>query len=83
MRNTSNIKTSIEFKGLAGYFLGEGSTWTAISFAASILVGGYDLFKKGVNNLFRLQFDMNTLMTVAIIGAAAIGKWWELPLLLH
>lgn len=61
----------------AGYFLGEGSILSAVIFAASILIGGYDLFKKGIKNLFRLQFDMNTLMTVAIIGAAAIGKWGE------
>ncbi|WP_127507788.1 heavy metal translocating P-type ATPase [Paenibacillus humicus] len=60
-----------------GYFLGEGSILSAVIFAASILIGGYDLFKKGLKNLFRLQFDMNTLMTVAIIGAAAIGKWGE------
>ncbi|MUG73303.1 heavy metal translocating P-type ATPase [Paenibacillus validus] len=60
-----------------GYFLGEGSILSAVIFAASILIGGYDLFKKGLKNLFRLLFDMNTLMTVAIIGAAAIGKWGE------
>lgn len=56
---------------------GEGSTLSVIGFGASILIGGYSLFIKGFKNLLRLQFDMNTLMTVAIIGAAAIGEWGE------
>lgn len=66
---------------IAGYFLGkqygEESVLSAVTYMVSILIGGYELFKKGIKNLFRLQFDMNTLMTVAIIGAAAIGEWGE------
>ncbi|MBP1932754.1 Cd2+/Zn2+-exporting ATPase [Ammoniphilus resinae] len=57
--------------------LGEDSFFTTILYAASILIGGYRLFKAGLQNLIRLQFDMKTLMTVAIIGAAAIGEWSE------
>lgn len=62
---------------LLGRQLGEEHLVTAIVYAASILIGGYDLFIKGIKNLVRLQFDMNTLMTVAILGAAAIGEWGE------
>ncbi|MFX3637373.1 MAG: heavy metal translocating P-type ATPase [Candidatus Pristimantibacillus sp.] len=64
-----------------GYLLseqyGEESVLSIASYVASIIIGGYELFKKGIKNLFRLRFDMNTLMTVAIIGAAAIGEWGE------
>ncbi|WP_047980492.1 heavy metal translocating P-type ATPase [Ornithinibacillus contaminans] len=46
-------------------------------FIAAILIGGYDLFKVGIANITKLQFDMKTLMTIAIIGAAIIGEWAE------
>jgi Zn2+/Cd2+-exporting ATPase len=56
---------------------GEGSIQAILAFLGAILVGGYSLFKFGLKNLIRWQFDMKTLMTIAIIGAAIIGEWSE------
>lgn len=56
---------------------GEHNLITTILFAASIVIGGFSLFKVGFQNLLRLEFDMKTLMTIAIIGAAIIGEWAE------
>lgn len=56
---------------------GEDSTQTILSFLIAIVIGGYSLFKSGLQNLFRFEFDMRTLMTIAIIGAAFIGEWSE------
>ena len=56
---------------------GDGHIAQTVGYAISILVGGYRLFIKGFKNLSRLKFDMNTLMTIAIIGAACIGEWGE------
>lgn len=57
--------------------LGEQNMFSIVTYVLSILIGGYTLFLKGLRNLVRLQFDMNTLMTIAILGASAIGQWSE------
>lgn len=56
---------------------GEEHIISIIGYAASIVVGGYSLFVTGLKNLVKLHFDMHTLMTVAIIGAAFLGEWGE------
>ncbi|WP_243298437.1 heavy metal translocating P-type ATPase [Bacillus litorisediminis] len=56
---------------------GEDNLVTSILFASAIVIGGFSLFKVGFKNLIHLDFDMKTLMTVAIIGASIIGEWAE------
>lgn len=56
---------------------GENSPLTISTFLIAIFIGGYDLFKVGLKNLIKFEFDMKTLMTIAIIGAAIIGEWME------
>jgi Zn2+/Cd2+-exporting ATPase len=62
---------------LSGYLNGEESMTSILAYAASIIIGGHRLFSTGLKNLIRLQFDMRTLMTIAVIGAAIIGEWGE------
>jgi Zn2+/Cd2+-exporting ATPase len=44
---------------------------------ASALVGGWNFFPKGVRSARAFALDMNFLMTIAILGALAIGEWTE------
>lgn len=56
---------------------GEGNVISNINYFVAIVIGGSTIFITGFKNLLKLSFDMKTLMTVAIIGAAIIGEWQE------
>ena len=62
---------------LLTFYYGAGHVIPTVGYAVTILVGGYALFLQGFKNLAGLTFDMKTLMTVAIFGAAIIGEWGE------
>ncbi|MGO3859429.1 MAG: heavy metal translocating P-type ATPase [Neisseriaceae bacterium] len=51
--------------------------WVTLGYAATMLIGGLSLFRQGLQNLSKFIFDINTLITVAILGAAIIGEWLE------
>uniref|UniRef100_UPI00403F569C heavy metal translocating P-type ATPase n=1 Tax=Candidatus Enterococcus willemsii TaxID=1857215 RepID=UPI00403F569C len=63
--------------GISMYLQGEDSLLTIGLFLLAILIGGYNLFLEGLKNLLKFEFTMETLMTIAIIGAALIGEWSE------
>ncbi|WP_019121368.1 heavy metal translocating P-type ATPase [Brevibacillus massiliensis] len=46
----------------------------------AMAISGYTTFIKGVKNLFRFQFTIDTLMTIALVGAVGIGEWKEATL---
>lgn len=46
-------------------------------FIIAAAISGYQTFIQGVKNLFRLKFNIDTLMTIALIGAFSIGEWKE------
>ena len=56
---------------------GEDALLTEGLFILAITIGGFSLFKEGFSDLLKLNFSMESLMTIAIIGAAIIGEWTE------
>ena len=47
-------------------------------YALAMITGGYYVARKGINGaLINRELDINFLMTIAAIGAAAIGEWEE------
>jgi Cd2+/Zn2+-exporting ATPase len=51
--------------------------WMIAGYATAIMVGGWATFRQGIRNLAVFRFEMNVLMTVAVIGAVLIGEWLE------
>lgn len=49
-------------------------------FLLATVISGYTTFIRGLKNLFKLTFNIDTLMTIALIGAIAIGEWKEATL---
>ena len=57
---------------------GGAPQWAIIACsAAAILLAGLGTIKKGLLCLVRLIFNMSTLMSVAVVGAAVLGAWPE------
>ncbi|WP_226666548.1 heavy metal translocating P-type ATPase [Metabacillus litoralis] len=46
-------------------------------FLAATVLSGFQTFIKGLKNLVKLKFNIETLMTIALIGALSIGEWKE------
>ncbi len=73
--------------GLALLALGTGTAWVAtplrpltgpdLLFLAAAAVGGWNFFPAALRAARTLSLDMNFLMTVAIVGAVAIGEHLE------
>lgn len=47
------------------------------AFVIAIITGGWFILPKALRALNQRSLDMNVLMSVAVIGAAAIGQWSE------
>ena len=48
-----------------------------LAYLVSMILGGWHVLPKAVAALVSRRPDMNLLMTVAVLGAAAIGQWLE------
>jgi Zn2+/Cd2+-exporting ATPase len=64
--------------GAAGEWLGAPAPVSTVLFAAAIVIGGYDVARAAWTGVRTTRsLDMNVLMTLAAIGAMAIGQWLE------
>ncbi|QWG19298.1 heavy metal translocating P-type ATPase [Bradyrhizobium sediminis] len=63
---------------LLGTHAGQAMPWPEIAaYSAAIVCGGRFVIVKAWYSAKSLRPDMNLLMTVAVIGAIAIGEWFE------
>jgi Cd2+/Zn2+-exporting ATPase len=63
---------------LAGGGAGHVPSPTAVAlYATAIVAGGWFIVPKALHAARALRADMNLLMTLAVVGALAIGEWFE------
>jgi Cd2+/Zn2+-exporting ATPase len=65
---------------LLHFFAPDGMAWHIAGMAVAaiaISLSGLAVFRKGLSSLLRGQLNINALMSVAVIGAFAIGQWPE------
>ncbi len=63
--------------GLALHAFGAPAVSSTVMYALAILSGGTITWRRAFVSLKARMLDMNALMTIAVIGAAAIGQWQE------
>ncbi|BDG60057.1 cadmium transporter [Caldinitratiruptor microaerophilus] len=75
------VRTLVSGAALAAAFVAARAGAAAAVFVplyvAAMVIGGWGNARKAYHALPRLDFNMSVLMTVAVIGAAAIGEWEE------
>lgn len=81
MVNWELLRTVIAAGALAAAYVVERAGGSATIFIPLYLIamiaGGWGNARKAWYSLPRLDFNMSVLMTIAVIGAAAIGEWEE------
>lgn len=83
--------TELIFSVVAGVLLLLGwlLTWTSVTlwlpwgcYFLAYILGGYFAFREAIESVLAGRFEIDFLMLVASIGAAALGEWFEGALLL-
>ncbi|OXS54927.1 heavy metal translocating P-type ATPase [Cohnella sp. CIP 111063] len=75
--NSVVLSGALLLLGFLGSF-SDVSDWIITSlYALSIVIGGYKPARSAYYAIKSRSLDMNVLMTAAVIGAAAIGEWFE------
>lgn len=80
LKRNWTLVISVILIAIAFYFratVGENDIITKSLFISAIVIGGFSLFTEGIKDLLKLNFSMEVLMTIAIIGASIIGEWAE------
>jgi len=65
---------------MSGFVIEQASAprlWSALPFLGAMVLAGYPVARAGWYGVKAHRADMNVLMTVAAVGAVAIGRWDE------
>lgn len=74
---TTIVGTALSIIGFVLSFTALPNWLSNAFYGATIVIAGFGFARAGLLALRNLRADMNLLMTIAVIGAAAIGDWGE------
>lgn len=74
---STGLSALLFFGGLAAEFIGSPKGATIALFVGSMVAGGWHIGTKAFKSIRTLSLDMNFLMTMASIGAVALGQYAE------
>ena len=82
MKKEENSKFKILMYVISLILFGVGfipalASYRLIIYLFAVILSGYDLIIEGIKNIFHLNFEEDTLMTIAIIAAFVIGEYPE------
>jgi len=77
MTNAVVLSGTLLLLGFLGSYSGVPDWLISVLYVLSIVSGGYKSAKSAYYAIKSRSLDMNVLMTAAVIGAAAIGEWFE------
>lgn len=78
---TSAISWLILIIALAVGYLGVELKYLIPAYLAGIIVGGFFFAREAVEKVFKKKIGIELLMSIGIVGAAALGEWREALLL--
>ena len=58
-------------------FIPKLQEYRLVIYFASVLLCGFDLIKEGIQNIFKANFEEDTLMTIAVVAAFFLGEYPE------
>lgn len=80
-KNRKLIPTAISIvfwtSAMAALHLADQRLLSVVLFLTAVVIGGYPIARSGLLSLRARRLDMNVLMTISVVGAAALGDWSE------
>jgi Cd2+/Zn2+-exporting ATPase len=72
------VSGTLTLLGLALAVVDVPAPWRVLPFGLAILVGGWPVARQACQEILRARsLGINALMTIAVIGAVAVGEWAE------
>lgn len=74
------LSTVFLFMAAGNYFIAEADLLYHVALLVSVCLSGWRLVPKAFKSICRMRFDIYVLIVMAVLGALALGEWFEAAL---